>query len=58
MAQTPRQFIDLFAPASGGATPLALFVHGGYWRSLEPSQFSHMARGLNARGITVADHRL
>jgi arylformamidase len=38
---------------SGGATPLALFVHGGYWRSLEPSQFSHMARGLNAHGITV-----
>jgi arylformamidase len=51
---TPRQTIDLFTPAGGGATPLALFVHGGWWRSLEPSQFSHMARGLNARGITVA----
>jgi arylformamidase len=31
-----------------------MFVHGGYWRSLEPSMFSHMARGLNARGIAVA----
>jgi len=51
---TPRQTIDLFTPAGGGAAPLALFVHGGWWRSLEPSQFSHMARGLNARGITVA----
>ena len=33
---------------------LAMFVHGGYWRSLEPSMFSHMAKGLNARGIAVA----
>jgi arylformamidase len=34
--------------------PLALFVHGGYWRSLDPSMFSHMARGLNAHGVAVA----
>src|SRR5262245_25528589 len=26
-----------------GKAPLALFIHGGYWRSLEPSLFSHMA---------------
>ena len=31
-----------------------MFIHGGYWRSLEPSSFSQMARGLNARGVTVA----
>ena len=35
-------------------TLLALFIHGGYWRSLEPSLFSHMARGLNERGVSVA----
>ncbi len=51
--ESPRQFIDLFA-ASAPAPPLALFVHGGYWRSLEPSLFSHMARGLNERGVSVA----
>jgi arylformamidase len=50
---TPRQFIDLFLPAKAGDAPLALFVHGGYWRSLDPSLFSHMARGLNAHGIAV-----
>ena len=52
---TPRQYIDVFAP-KGGATnaPLALFIHGGYWRSLDPSMFSHLARGLNAHGVTVA----
>lgn len=51
---TPRQSVDLFAPAEGNRAPLALFIHGGYWRSLEPSMFSHMARGLNAHGVTVA----
>ena len=29
---TPRQFIDLFAPGKVGKAPLALFIHGGYWR--------------------------
>jgi arylformamidase len=33
---------------------LRLFIHGGYWRSLDPAMFSHMARGLNAHGVTVA----
>ncbi|MBI4273797.1 MAG: alpha/beta hydrolase, partial [Rhizobiales bacterium] len=52
--QSKRQTIDLFFPDESGTTPLAMFVHGGYWRSLEPSLFSHMARGLNARGVAVA----
>jgi len=51
---TPRQTIDLFCPADGAAAPLAMFIHGGYWRSLAPSMFSHMAKGLNERGIAVA----
>lgn len=51
---TPRQFVDLFLPEAGDSAPLALFIHGGYWRSLDPSMFSHMACGLNARGVAVA----
>jgi arylformamidase len=51
---TERQTIDLFLPAGGDTDAIALFIHGGYWRSLEPSTFSHMARGLNAHGLTVA----
>ena len=35
-------------------TPLALFIHGGWWRSLEPAMFSQVAAGPNARGISVA----
>ena len=49
-----RQFIDLFSPRPGVTAPLALFIHGGYWRSLDPSLFSHMARGLNSHGVAVA----
>ena len=50
-----RQFVDLFAPNGGAAdAPLALFIHGGYWRSLDPSMFSHLAHGMNAHGVTVA----
>lgn len=54
---SPRQTIDLFKPRGGqkdNGGPLALFIHGGYWRSLEPSSFSQMARGMNAHGVTVA----
>ncbi len=49
-----RQFVDLFFSGAGSGAPLAMFIHGGYWRSLEPSAFSSLARGLNAHGVTVA----
>jgi arylformamidase len=51
---TPRQSIDLFLPAAGEGAPLALFIHGGWWRSLDSSMFSQMARGPNAHGVAVA----
>ena len=54
-----RQTIDLFPAKNRNldddkSTPLALFIHGGWWRSLEPSMFSQLAAGPNARGVTVA----
>lgn len=49
-----RRTIDLFAAKDDDKAPFALFIHGGWWRSLEPSMFSQMAAGPNARGITVA----
>jgi arylformamidase len=50
-----RQVIDMF-PAKSGASkaPLALFIHGGYWRTNHWSSYSHMAEQLNDRGIDVA----
>jgi arylformamidase len=52
---SPRQTIDLFpAAADGPNTPLALFIHGGWWRSLDPSMHSQIAGGPTANGVTVA----
>jgi arylformamidase len=50
---SPRQIVDIF-PAGGADAPLALFIHGGWWRSLSPKDFSQMAAGPNAHGVTVA----
>ncbi|HWE44501.1 MAG TPA: alpha/beta hydrolase [Caulobacteraceae bacterium] len=46
-----RERFDLFEAGDG---PVVLFIHGGYWQALDKSVFSHMARGLNGRGISVA----
>jgi arylformamidase len=52
---SPRRTLDIFPAANDGPdTPLALFIHGGWWRSLAPSSFSQMAKGLNGNGVTVA----
>jgi arylformamidase len=55
-----RNVIDIFAgegkgqSPDGDRAPVVVFVHGGYWQALDGSWFSHMARGLNAHGISVA----
>jgi arylformamidase len=52
---SPRQTLNIF-PAKGdtGSAPLAVFIHGGWWRSLSPESFNHMAKGPNAQGVSVA----
>jgi arylformamidase len=50
---SPRQYIDLFKAKEPDA-PLAMFIHGGYWRALDPKFHSHCAKGLSERGVTVA----
>jgi len=49
-----RRTIDLFSAKDDDKAPLAVFIHGGWWRSLEPASFSQMAAGPNARGVSVA----
>ena len=49
-----RQALDIFWPGTPGASPLAIFVHGGYWRAMDRKVFSHLARGLLAHGVAVA----
>jgi arylformamidase len=49
-----RHIIHIFAPDERASRATVLFIHGGYWQGLHPSAFSHLARGLNERGIAVA----
>lgn len=46
-----RNTLDLFDAGDG---PAVMFIHGGYWQALDKSFFSHMAKGLNALGVSVA----
>ena len=50
---SPRQRIDLYPAAAPGA-PILSFIHGGYWRSRDKSEFAFIAEPFVAAGITVA----
>ena len=45
--------LDIF-PAHGECSALLVFIHGGYWRSLDKSDFSYIARPFTERGVSVA----
>ncbi|WP_284775167.1 alpha/beta hydrolase [Agrobacterium sp. lyk4-40-TYG-31] len=48
-----RNALDLFLP-EGTPRGLVVFIHGGYWKSLDRSYWSHFAQGCVARGFAVA----
>jgi arylformamidase len=45
--------MDIFR-ARGPSRGLLMFIHGGYWRALDKSDFSFLAPALAGAGITVA----
>ncbi len=49
----PSERLDLF-PVPGGNGPIWLFIHGGYWYSLDKSDFSYVAEGMTPHGVTTA----
>lgn len=49
----PRNFFDLFLPESP-PKGLVVFIHGGFWRRLDRSFWSHLAAGPLAHGHAVA----
>ncbi|WP_342358554.1 alpha/beta hydrolase [Terrarubrum flagellatum] len=52
--KTPRCVMDIFFPAQADDAPVTVFIHGGYWRAFDQKSFSHMAKGLVAKGAIVA----
>ncbi len=48
-----RETLDLFLPGRAGA-PVHLFIHGGYWRLMDKSDFSFIAEALVAKGALTA----
>jgi arylformamidase len=50
--QTVEETLDIF-PADHPDAPVFVFIHGGYWRSLSSREFSCVALGLHALGITT-----
>ncbi|MBS0386116.1 MAG: alpha/beta hydrolase [Proteobacteria bacterium] len=46
-----RHTFDLFHAGEG---PAVMYIHGGYWQAVDKSFHSIHARGLNARGVSVA----
>lgn len=49
----PGERLDLF-PARDPASPLLVFIHGGYWRALDKADFSWVAPPFVDRGVSVA----
>ena len=49
---TLDETLDIF-PAAQANAPVFVFIHGGYWRALSSKEFSGVALGLQARGITT-----
>ena len=45
--------LDIF-PAEGRSEALLVFIHGGYWRSRDKSDFSYLAPAFTRRGVTLA----
>ena len=58
---TPAERLDVFRPSDAArdpkarrrpGAPMLVFIHGGYWRSLDKDDFSFIAPAFNAAGAT------
>ena len=50
---SPAETLDLY-PAAAPNAPLLIFIHGGYWRSLDKQDFSFLAPAFVRAGVAVA----
>ena len=49
---SPEEKVDVF-PAKRPGAPLYVFIHGGYWYSLDKSDYSYVANGLRPHDVTT-----
>jgi len=49
---TLDEYVDVF-PSDTPNSPVLVFIHGGWWRAMESSDFHMVARGPRALGMTV-----
>lgn len=50
--QTSAEMLDIF-PAGGTGQPVLVFIHGGYWRSLDKADHSFIAPAFTQAGACV-----
>ncbi len=53
----PMEKLDIFPADGPGAprlSPIVVFIHGGYWYSLDKADHSYVAEGLRPHGIATA----
>src|SRR5208282_4885229 len=52
----PNERLDIF-PCDREGAPLYVFIHGGYWYSLDKSDYSYVAEGMRPhRVVTVVNN--
>ncbi|MGB0697390.1 MAG: alpha/beta hydrolase [Rhodospirillaceae bacterium] len=57
---SPKAKFDFVPPApdsrkdGDGPAPLVIFIHGGYWRAMDKSMFTHLAKPCREAGIGFA----
>src|SRR5213075_2345796 len=48
----PREHLDIF-PTQAPDAPVLVFIHGGYWRSLDKRDHSFIAPAFTKEGVCV-----
>lgn len=49
----PGETLDVFPAPGPGPAPVHVFVHGGYWKALDKSDFSYVARAFRPAGAAT-----
>ena len=51
----PKQTLDLHLPKDLSNPPLLIYIHGGYWRTIDKNDYSFIALPFIKNGIAVAN---